>query len=159
MLGAVVVLFLVILAIGYVGSRGGSGADNSIGNYDDETGYSESALAELARGITVNRVEDPWVSGGGDVLAGGGHRFVAVEVTVEGPSGFDTPAYVSPMSFKLTDSDGYAYAASRSEGARPPLATISLKAGEKTRGWLTFEVDESTRVSSVSYRGVDLKFP
>ncbi|HSP54679.1 MAG TPA: DUF4352 domain-containing protein [Dehalococcoidia bacterium] len=148
----------MILAVGYVGSRGGSGGGSSSDGYD-ESGYSESALAELSRAVTVNRLQDPWVPGSAGVVAASGRRLVALEVTVEGPRGCDTPVYVSPMSFKLTDSDGYAYAAFKSEGARPPLATISLKAGEKTRGWLTFEVDESTRVSSVSYRGVDLKLP
>jgi len=155
-LGAAVVVILVILAVGYLGSRGGSGAGSG---YDGESGYPDTVLAELSRGVTVNRLQDPWVPGSATTSAGTGRRFVALEVTVEGLRDFDAPTWVSPELFKLTDSEGYAYAASDGEGARPRLASIDLGAGEKTRGWLTFEVDESAVIRSVSYWGVDLKLP
>lgn len=67
--------------------------------------------------------------------------------------------YVSPMSFKLTDSEGFAYGALQDGGAEPRLAMIDLRSGEKTRGWLTFEVDESSEIRSLSYFGIDLELP
>ncbi len=158
-LGGVVVVFLVILAIGYIGSRGGSGADGGYDDYYDEEGYSESALARFAEGVTVDRVEDPWTSNDAEVSAPTGRRFVAFEITIEGPEDTEAGWYVSPMSFKLSDSEGFAYAPTKDIGAEPLLTTIDLDPGEKTRGWLTFDVDEGSDVRSLSYFSIDLKIP
>ena len=159
MLGIVLVAFLVILAIGYIGSRGGSGADGGYDDYYDEEGYSEDALARFAEAVTVDRVEDPWTSNDPEVSAPTGRRFVAFEVTIEGPEDPEAGFYVSPMLFKLTDSEGFAYTPTLDAAAEPVLTTIGLDPGEKTRGWLTFEVDEGSDVRSLSYFGIDLKMP
>lgn len=137
----------------------GSDANQGYGDhYDEDEGYSASVLAEFAKDVTVSRVTDPWTPDDGAVSAAAGRRFAALEITVEG-SNVMGAVYVSPMSFKLTDSEGFAYGALQDGGAEPRLAMIDLRSGEKTRGWLTFEVDESSEIRSLSYFGIDLELP
>ena len=140
MLGIVLVVFLVILAIGYVGSRGGSGSDDY--GYDDygDWGYE----------VDVEDVQDPWVPRDGDLKASPGYRLVAIDVVVEA-SADNLDAYpTGSYDFKLTDDEEFAYGPLDS-GATPMFPdTVSLDPGEKTRGWVTFEVAEGNGLESLS---------
>jgi hypothetical protein len=136
----VVVVFLVILAIGYIGSPGGSGSD--------EYGYGD--YSDWSHDVKVEQVEDPWVPRDGDLEASPGYRLVAIDVVVEA-SADNSDAYpTGSYDFKLTDDEEFAYGPLDS-GAKPLFPeTVSLEAGEKARGWVTFEVAEDNGLESLS---------
>lgn len=141
MLGIVVVVFLVILAIGYIGSPDGSGSDDY--GYDDY-GY------DWGYDVEVKQVEDPWEPRDGEMEASPGYRLVAIDVFVEA-SADNADAYpTGAYDFKLTDDKEFAYGPLDS-GAKPLFPeTVSLEPGEKARGWVTFEVAESNGLESLS---------
>lgn len=141
MLGIVVVVFLVILTIGYIGSPGGSGSDDyGYEDYGYDWGYD----------VEVKQVEDPWERRDGDVEASPGYRLVAIDVFVEA-SADNVDAYpTGAYDFKLTDDEEFAYGPLDS-GAKPLFPeTVSLEPGEKARGWVTFEVAEDNGLESLS---------
>ena len=87
--------------------------------------------------FTVNGVEDP---GPEDDFyrPQDGYRFVTFDITQEAVTG-ETSA--SPWDFALQDEDGFRY--SWRYGAKgPEFSTTQLAAGQRTRGFLTFEVPE-----------------
>lgn len=143
MLGIVVVVFLVILAIGYVGSRGGSGSgDYGYGDYGDygDWGYD----------VEVEDVQDPWVARDGVLEASPGYRLVAIDVVVEAWADNSDAYPTGSYDFKLTDDEEFAYGPLDS-GAKPMFPySVSLEPGEKTRGWVTFEVAEGNGLESLS---------
>lgn len=69
-----------------------------------------------------------------------GNRFVAVEVLYEN-GGTETVSY-NPFDWKLTDSAGFSYQQNYS-GKEPALHSGDLAAGEKARGFITYEVPQS----------------
>jgi len=107
---------------------------------------------------TADKVVDPWTPGSGDKAASPGHRFVAVEVVIENPADSGTDAYAEAYDFKLTDDKGFVYAPTF-EGAAPVLGEVDLSAGQKTRGWLTFEVDQAAEVDSLTYGERNVPLP
>jgi hypothetical protein len=139
-LGIVVVVFLVILAIGYVGSLGGSGSDDyGYGDYGD-WGYE----------VAVEDVQDPWVPRDGDLEASPGYRLVAIDVVVEASTDNSDAYPTGSYDFKLTDDEEFAYGP-LDTGAKPMFPySVSLEPGEKTRGWVTFEVAEGNGLESLS---------
>jgi hypothetical protein len=149
-LGVGVLVILGIVAIGMLGSRGPDASDY-LGDYP----YPDFEAPD----ITVERVVDPWTDETGEVTPAPGHRFVALELVVEGTSHDEVAyGYVDPYYFKLTDSEGFAYPAVY-EGAKPILSGVDLEPGEKTRGWVTFQVAEGASIASVSYAGTDVPLP
>jgi hypothetical protein len=145
LLGIVGVVFLVILAVGYLGSRGGSG-DGDFGYDDYYDDYSDVWDYE----ITVSRVEDPWLGEDGGREASPGYRLVALEVVV-GAAESNPEAYrVDAYYFKVTDEEGFAYGPVDS-GAKPAFPqSVLLEPGEKTRGWVTFELADDNSLESLS---------
>jgi hypothetical protein len=145
-LGIVAVVFLVILAIGYVGSPGGSGSDDySYGDYGSGWDYE----------VQVNEVADPWEPPDGGQEASRGYRFVAIDVVVEASRQNDEAYPTGAYDFKLTDDEEFAYGPLDS-AAKPAFpAEVWLEPGEKARGWVTFEVAEGhALVSLASYETV-----
>ena len=69
-----------------------------------------------------------------------GNRFVAVEV-LYGNTGTEKVSY-SPLDWKLSDSSGFSYDYSYS-GKGPELHSGDLNAGEKARGFITYEVPQA----------------
>lgn len=140
---------ILILVIGGLGlASDGLGISSSQGDsyYDEYDDYIEEFMDA---DISVSSYVDPWTSDDGELKAAPGQRFVAIEILIENMSDSEIPYYASPWSFKLTDTDGFAYVALET-GARPVVPAVSLAHGEKVRGWLTFEVDEDAEIATFS---------
>jgi hypothetical protein len=106
------------------------------------------AEAEDVR-VTLNQVVDPWVSDNQFEQPDAGKRFVAFDVTIENVGGSGTH-YASPINFKLTDSESFAYEITFF-GPDPALRTTGLGSGEKTRGWVPFEVNQNASLAVLKY--------
>lgn len=126
-------------------------------DFPDYSGYADEYLEQFEADVTASQVIDPWESDSPDEGARAGRRYVAVEVTIEASGEF--PHYVSSSSFKLLDRDNFAYAAVPSL-QEPALAEgLELAPGQKTRGWVMFEIDEGTEVKAVAYGTAEVKLP
>lgn len=140
---------LIILLIVVGGSLAGGDDHPSSDSYGDD--YEEFIDEQLAPEIvTVNEVVDPSVSDNPDGQPAPGHRLVGLSVTIENPESSGTPTYVGPEWFKLTDSNGFARGPTDSR-LRPELQSLELEPGEKTSGWVVFEVDERNAIKSLTY--------
>ena len=111
------------------------------------------AVAE-ARGvrITLNNTVDPWVSPSEFArdAPDPGKRFVAFDVTVEYvKEGGTHLAY--DAHFRLTDAAAFAYDATFLFDLEPALECVDLAGGEKTRGWIGFEVNEAAQLDLLKY--------
>lgn len=148
-------VFVAILLIGG-GSRLGGGGSNDLGDYQD---YVDEELAQYEANATVNQLVDPWLPASPDQGPAAGRRFVALEVTVEYPGDRDFVHYVNVAAFKLIDSEDFAYGATQSL-MEPALSEgLELAPGEKTRGWVMFEIDQATEIKSVAYGSAEVELP
>jgi hypothetical protein len=153
-LGIGVAVILGVVAIGAIGGAYSGNDGSDIDDYLDGYPYPEFAPPD----ITVEQIVDPW-TGDSDRDASPGHHYVAIEVVVEGTEDDEIDyGYTDAYYFKLTDSEGFAYPAIY-EGAKPMLAGVDLEPGEKTRGWLTFEVADGNDVASLSYFNEAIPLP
>ena len=147
----------MILGVVAIGAIGGAYSGNDGSNIDDYLdGYPYPDFA--APKVTVEQVVDPWT---GDVerIPSPGHHYVAIEVVVEGTEEDELGyGYTEAYYFKLTDTEDFAYPAVY-EGAKPMLAGVDLDPGEKTRGWITFEVADGSDIATLSYFGEDIPLP
>ncbi|MCH8994846.1 MAG: DUF4352 domain-containing protein [Chloroflexi bacterium] len=99
--------------------------------------------------ITLNEITDPWVSDNQFIQPDPGRRFVAFDVTIENTGGSGTHG-ASIFKFRLSDAEDFAYEASFF-GPEPSLSSTDLGSGQKTRGWLAFEVNEGTPLQVLKY--------
>ncbi len=99
--------------------------------------------------MTLNQVVDPWVSDNQFEQPDPGKRFLAFDVTIQnvGKSGTHD---ANPFNFKLTDSESFAYETSFF-GPDPQLHSTDLGSGEKTRGWVPFEVNQNASLAVLKY--------
>ena len=84
-----------------------------------------------------------------------GMRFFAVEVVVDNTKGTDDIDGVSMLSsvFFLQDSQGYKYPINAmTAGLAKPAFPAAVAAGDKTRGWITFEIKQSDAAGDLSLR-------
>jgi hypothetical protein len=160
LMGGTTTLFLgaaVIVGILIAGSVGGFFSGKKSNGLGDLSGLGDiPGFAEP--NITADKLVDPWVPPADGKQPASGHRFVAVEVVLENPSSSSDPAYTVPYSFKLVDTEGFVYGPNY-EGAAPLLNEFPLNPGEKTRGWLTFEVDQRVKVASLTYDSESIALP
>jgi hypothetical protein len=106
------------------------------------------AEAEHVR-VVLHAITDPWISDNVFQQAPEGRRLVALDVTVDFSDESGTHM-ANPFRFKLTDSADFAYAEILG-GPEPALNTISLGPGQKTRGWIAFEVQAGVPLKQLSY--------
>jgi hypothetical protein len=87
-----------------------------------------------------------------------GNRLIAAEVTIE--NAFDDyPIYVCGSSFKVTDSGGFTFPATSSR-LQPVIAEgLPLDPGEKTKGWVMFEVVEGSVIEKLQYWSSEVSLP
>jgi Domain of unknown function (DUF4352) len=78
-----------------------------------------------------------------------GTRLVAFEVTLEF-LGSEGTHMANPFHFKLIDSADFVYAEVLG-GPEPVLNAISLSPGQKTRGWIAFEVQSVSPLKQLKY--------
>ena len=143
--GVAAVIILLIVVGGSL-ARG----DNPLSSDSHGDDYEEFVEEQQVERITVNEVVDPSVPDGPYYQPAPGHRLVGLSVTIENPESSDTTTYVGPEWFKLTDSDGFAHGPTYSH-LRPELRGLELEPGEKTSGWVMFEVDERSTIRSLTY--------
>jgi len=99
--------------------------------------------------VVLHAITDPWTSESEFEQAPDGRRLVAFEVTI----GFldDNGSHMAnPFHFKLTDSADFAYAEVLG-GPEPSLNAVTLGPGQKTRGWIAFEVQAGTPLKELKY--------
>lgn len=85
--------------------------------------------------------------------ADAGKQFIAVEVLIE--SNADTGVSVDPLYATIKDSDAYQYNMS-AFGKDPALGSQNdLPAGDKMRGWITFEIPQTAHGLIFSYEPLD----
>lgn len=145
LLGGAIILILVIVAATSVLDLGASTDD-----YDD---YYDDEYYEYGGIVTINQVLDPWMPDDPEVTTDEGTRFVAVDVTIENDrTGDASEVYILSFYFRATDEDRFVYQASEETKKTPALPDgLFLSSGEKTRGWLVFQVAEDAVIESLTY--------
>lgn len=102
--------------------------------------------------VTLNDIIDPWLSPAefAPDRPDEGKRFVAFDVTIQhvGESGTQ---FACGFDFKLTDVEDFAYDMALLFDLDPSLDCMDLGSGEKTRGWIGFEVNEATPLKLLKY--------
>ncbi len=148
---------LLLIGLLVVGGSLLSGGLSSNSPNDNE--FFDDQFSEFEGVVTVNKLVDPWLPEASGELPSPGRRFVALDVTVENPGDGDVPVYAGSYGFKLTDSGNFAYSATVSQ-AKPVLQEeLELAPGERTRGWIMFEVDEGNTIESLIYWSAEVALP
>lgn len=78
-------------------------------------------------------------------------RFVGVQVIIT--NGSDSPLDFQVSDVRLRDADGVEYQAGEAIGSEPRLVSQNLPDGERTRGWVWFQIPKGSRVSEVRFYG------
>ena len=109
------------------------------------------AEAEGVR-ITLNDIVDPWVSPSQFPLdePSPGKRFVAFDVTLHWVKESGTH-FACWTEFTLTDTDAFLFEWELLFDLEPQLDCVDLGGGQKTRGWIGFEVNEGTPLDLLKY--------
>ncbi|MEX0681826.1 MAG: DUF4352 domain-containing protein [Dehalococcoidia bacterium] len=137
--GVALVIGIVVFGIA------GDGIGSSDGDSSDYNDYQEFYEVET----TAEQVVDPWIPGADVRNPSPGHHFVAIEIVVQNSSSSAEPYYVGFGDYGLTDSDDFVYG-TLEYGATPRVSEVTLEPGQKTRGWITFEVKDGVSVRSLS---------
>jgi hypothetical protein len=109
-----------------------------LGDVVEQGGYSLSATS----------VDDP-TPAGSFVDVKPGYRLVAVEIVVGNIDGAELS--VNPLSVYLIDTDGYVYAAELGGSAKGQIDLTDLKAGDKVKGWVAFQIPDEATPEAVKY--------
>jgi hypothetical protein len=109
------------------------------------------AVAESAYvRVYLNAITDPYTSDNSFIKPGAGKRWVSFDVTVEYFNDSDTHG-ANPFNFGLSDAQSFAYDPTF-YGPDPQLNAVDLRPNEKTRGRVTFEVGEASKLQSLRYK-------
>lgn len=100
--------------------------------------------------LTVNEIADNVDSGNPYIKPTDGKRYLAVNVKVD-YSG-STSEYTSSLDFKLKDADAYKYDSTYLEIKSPQLQGSTVKSGDSLRGWITFEIPNSSKGLQLIYQ-------
>ena len=158
LLAALIGLIALIAAIGIAARSGGPSSIT--------VAAMPGAVAELdGVRVTLNEIVDPWVwQPLGDLdselddlglelddlgLESPGERNVAFSVVIENTrdSGFHD---ADRDRFLLSDSENFAYQFTYL-GEEPQMEDVYVGPGHKTRGWVTFRIDESASLNELEY--------
>jgi hypothetical protein len=150
------IVFVAVLLIGG-GSRLGGSPSPDPGGYQQ---YVDEFLEQYQPEVTANRLIDPWVPTASSSLGPRpARRLVAIEVTVEYPKGRESAHIVSSAYFKLIDFEDFAYGTTQSLLAPALTEGLQLAPGQKTRGWVMFDLDKNAEVKMVVYGASELDLP
>ena len=144
--GTGIILLLAFVAIAFQGRE--KDAEPREGANAVPAAQGAVAEAEHVR-VILHETTDPWTSEGLFQQSPEGRRIVAFDVTIEF---FDNDGThnANPFHFKLTDANDFAYAEVL-RGPEPRLEAVPLESGQKTRGWIAFEVESSTPLKLLRY--------
>lgn len=115
-----------------------------VGEVIDQGAYSLT-INTMEEGQTYNAYVQPNL----------GNHYVAVDLTVSSKA--DEGVSINEFNAVLKDAEGYQYKPTFA-GKDPQLGTESnLPAGDKARGWITFEVPDTAKGLTFEYRPLNLK--
>ncbi len=102
--------------------------------------------------ITLNEIIDPWISTAEFAFdePGPGNRFIAMDITIQYTKDSGTH-FACDINFRLTDAEACAYDAAILIDLEPSLKCIDLGGGQKTRGWMGFEIGEGAILDLLKY--------
>ena len=152
------VVFVAVLLLGGVGglsSRGSSGP----GDASEYQQLIEDELAQYQADVTISQLIDPWSPDLPADAPSAGRRYVALEVTLGNPDDSESPMYVTGSMFKLTDSADFAYSPIDSLIEPALTDSVELSPGQKTQGWIMFEIDDENAIESVHYWTKEVALP
>lgn len=109
-----------------------------LGELVEQDGYSFVAVT----------VEDPATPGDLYTPEEENTKVVAVEVIVGNVSG--ERITVNPLNATLVDTEGFTYQPALA-GREGQIALVDLEPGERVKGWIAFEVSESSEPSTIKY--------
>jgi hypothetical protein len=147
--------FVAILLLGRLSSGGSSGP----GDASEYQQIVEDQLAQYQPDVTVTQLIDPWSPDLPADAPAAGRRYVAVEVTLENPDDSEFPHYVEGSMFKLTDSADFAYSPIDSLIEPALTESVELAPGQKTQGWIMFEINDENAIESVYYWTEEVALP
>jgi hypothetical protein len=105
----------------------------------------------------VYHIEDPY---GGIIQAPAsppkGTRYVAAEIDIDNAS--DQPLAFTPAEVRVRDQEGYEYRGGSAIGTEPSISPRNMNAGERSRGWVWFTVDEKASLVEIAYYGPQPQF-
>lgn len=99
--------------------------------------------------VMVADIEDPYVETNEFLQPDEGNRYVAVEVVYENQTDDESLDY-NVYDWTLYDSEGYSYDPSFA-AKDPDLGSGNVNAGDKVRGWITFEVGEDAEDFKIQF--------
>jgi len=146
------IVFVAVLLIG-----GGSqlGGQSPAGPED----YYDQFLEDFEPDVAATQLLDPWLPPSAEDNPSAGRRLVALEVTIEYPKGREGSHFVSSSYFKLVDSDDFVYGPTQALLDPAIPEGLELAPGQKTRGWVLFEIDADTEIKSLDYGLTELSLP
>jgi hypothetical protein len=155
----IIVVGLLFVAVVLIGGGAGLSSRNSndIGDYEE---YAQDVLEEYQPKVTATRLIDPWLPrDSSEGLPAPGRRLVALEVIIEYPQDRPFSHYVSTANFKLIDADDFASGSTESRIGPSIPEALELSPGQRTKGWVMFEIDEAAEIKAVMYSVIDVALP
>jgi hypothetical protein len=148
------VVFVAVLLIGGGSQLGGS--PSGPGDYPE---FLDDLRQQFQPEVTVTRLVDPWLPPSPETPPPVTRRLVALEVMIEYPDERQETHSVSSSYFKLIDSDDFVYGATPYAIDSALREGLELSPGQRTRGWVLFEIDADTRIKSVAYALDEVSLP
>ncbi len=152
------VIVLVVIAIAVIGGSssnepqkvGKTNTQNTNTNQKTETKtYKISEQIKLKDNIlTVYSVAD-YKSKNEFTQPEKGKKFVIIDIGIE--NGGTEPIDYNPYNFKLQDNKDYSYEYSWMGDKEPRFSSGTLQSGEKTRGFITFEITSDNTPSKLTF--------
>lgn len=110
--------------------------------------YKVGDLVDLnGKTMAVNAVA-PYTSGNQFLAPKSGNKFVTVDITLQNNA--KDPYTYNALEFKLHDNQDYGYDEAVSDKT-PALSTGTIQPGEKTRGFITFEIPTDNTPAKLVY--------
>ena len=152
---AAIVVGIVFVAVLLIGGGSQLGGQSPAGPED----YYDQLLEDFQPDVAATQLLDPWLPPSAEDKPSAGRRLVALEVTIEYPKGREGSHFVSSSYFKLVDSDDFVYGPTRALLDPAIPEGLELAPGQKTRGWVLFEIDADTEIKSLDYGLAELSLP
>ncbi len=78
-----------------------------------------------------------------------GNKYVEADILIE--NGGSEPIDYNILDFKLQDNEGYSYNTAFGGSSEPSLSAGTLQKGQKTRGFVSFEIPKKNKAEQLTY--------